>query len=92
MDIYHPSRVVLFGSYARGKARADSDVDLLVVMPFLGNSVLKAAEIVRTLKPRFSVDLIVKTPAQLRRRLAAHDFFLQSAVRHGKTLHEEADA
>ena len=28
-----PVRVVLFGSYARGDARPDSDVDLLVVMP-----------------------------------------------------------
>jgi predicted nucleotidyltransferase len=28
-----PSRVVLFGSRARGEARPDSDIDLLVVMP-----------------------------------------------------------
>ena len=29
---FHPSRVVLFGSYARGTAIESSDVDLLVVM------------------------------------------------------------
>ena len=28
-----PSRLVLFGSRARGEARPDSDIDLLVVMP-----------------------------------------------------------
>ena len=28
-----PGRVVLFGSRARGEARPDSDIDLLVVMP-----------------------------------------------------------
>jgi predicted nucleotidyltransferase len=33
---YRPSRIVLFGSYAHGKPRPDSDVDLLVVMPFKG--------------------------------------------------------
>ncbi len=30
---FQPSRIILFGSYARGEAAADSDVDLLVVMP-----------------------------------------------------------
>jgi predicted nucleotidyltransferase len=32
---FSPRRIVLFGSYARGKGAKDSDVDLLVVMPFL---------------------------------------------------------
>jgi len=31
---FHPQRIILFGSYARGEATADSDVDMLVVMPF----------------------------------------------------------
>ena len=29
-------RIVLFGSYARGKARKDSDIDICVVSPELG--------------------------------------------------------
>ena len=29
----HPLRIILFGSSARGEASADSDLDLLVVMP-----------------------------------------------------------
>lgn len=35
-------QVVLFGSYARGAATADSDVDVLVVMPFEGRSADKS--------------------------------------------------
>lgn len=31
------SRVILFGSHARGEARADSDVDFLVIEPVVEN-------------------------------------------------------
>ena len=31
---FHPERIILFGSYAYGEPNEDSDVDLLVVMPF----------------------------------------------------------
>ena len=31
---FHPERIILFGSYARGNPTADSDVDLLVILPF----------------------------------------------------------
>ncbi len=32
LDVYAPKRVILFGSRARGEVRADSDLDLLVVL------------------------------------------------------------
>jgi predicted nucleotidyltransferase len=31
VDVFAPERVILFGSYAEGRATADSDLDLLVV-------------------------------------------------------------
>jgi predicted nucleotidyltransferase len=33
VEAVHPLRIILFGSRARGDARPDSDLDLLVVMP-----------------------------------------------------------
>ena len=33
---FHPEMVILFGSQARGDAGPDSDVDLLIVLPFEG--------------------------------------------------------
>ena len=56
--IYHPDRIVLFGSYAGGQAREDSDVDLLVVMTHAGRAARLAAEMVSRLKPAFSVDIL----------------------------------
>ena len=35
---FHPDKIILFGSHARGDAGPDSDVDLLVVMDFEGRS------------------------------------------------------
>lgn len=42
---FDPERIILFGSYARGTAGPDSDVDLLVVMPVTGSRREKAIEI-----------------------------------------------
>ena len=87
---FHPERIILFGSRASGRARADSDVDILVVMKCDGPGVRKAAEILNSVEPEFAVDLIVRTPAEIRRRLTLRDPFVVEAVRRGKVLYEAA--
>jgi len=85
---YHPERIVLFGSYAYGTPTVDSDVDLLVVLPFEGKGSRKAVEILNTVNPAFPVDLLVRTPEQLQQRLAWNDFFLREVIEKGKILYE----
>jgi len=87
---FHPERVILFGSYARGDANEDSDVDLLVVMPFEGKGARKAAEIMKDIRPGFPVDVLVRTPETVRERIELGDFFLREAVQEGKVLYEAA--
>lgn len=89
---YKPIRIVLFGSHARGDAGADSDVDLLVILPFEGNGVRKAAEILNRVAPRFGVDLLARTPGDYQQRLKLNDFFLRHIEANGKVLYEAADA
>ena len=89
---FNPERIILFGSRARGRARRDSDVDLLVVMRFKGQGARKAAEILNRVEPQFAVDLIVRTPQELRWRLAQDDPFLAEIVRRGKVRYEAAHA
>jgi predicted nucleotidyltransferase len=89
---FRPRRIILFGSYAYGTPTEDSDVDLLVVMPFRGNGMRKAVEIETRVQPRFPLDLLVRTPQEMRRRLALHDFFLREVVEKGKLLYESPDA
>ena len=88
---FHPQRIILFGSSATENAAEDSDVDLLIVMPTGGSGLRKAAEIMSKISPRIPVDLIVKDPEDLQRRLEANDFFLREVVEKGKILYESAD-
>ena len=85
---FNPERVVLFGSYAGGHPTDDSDVDLLVVMPHKGRDVEQAFEIRRTIPRKFPLDLVVRTPEAVQRRLGQNDTFLTSVWRTGKTLYE----
>jgi predicted nucleotidyltransferase len=89
---YRPHKVILFGSYAYGTATADSDVDLLVIMPFRGHPVHKAVEILMKANVRFPVDLLVRTPSEVRKRLAWNDFFLREIIEKGRVLYESADS
>jgi predicted nucleotidyltransferase len=85
---FRPDRIILFGSYAYGEPTDDSDVDLLVIMPFRGKSVYKAAEILIRMEPKFSVDILVRTSSQVRKRVAMDDWFMQEIVAQGRVLYE----
>jgi predicted nucleotidyltransferase len=89
---FHPERIILFGSYTYGMPTEDSDVDLLIIMPFKGKPIQKASEILRKLKPRIPVELLVRTPVQVKQRLAMNDHFLREIVEKGKVLYESPHA
>jgi uncharacterized protein len=84
---FHPRRVILFGSHAYGKPHEDSDVDLLVVMP-TKNEVSQATRIRMACDAPFPLDLIVRAPENLAKRLAWEDWFLRDIVEHGIVLYE----
>jgi predicted nucleotidyltransferase len=84
---FHPQKIILFGSYAYGMPREDSDVDLLVVMPFDGNPIHKAVEIHKTLNTKFAMDLLARTPEVIKQRLEWHDFFIMDIIEKGKILY-----
>lgn len=85
---FHPQRVILFGSYAYGRPTADSDVDLLVVMPHDGHPAVQAAEIRKHVRADFAMDLVVRSPKEIQRRLAMGDCFLREIMERGQPLYE----
>jgi predicted nucleotidyltransferase len=87
---FQPDRIILFGSYAYGHPNAQSDVDLFVVMK-ARNEIDQALRIEQALDPPFGLDVIVRTPRNLRWRLAEGDWFLREVVGRGKVLYEKAD-
>jgi predicted nucleotidyltransferase len=88
---FQPERIILFGSYAYGKPRPESDVDLLVVMDTSLRNREQAAQIARAIDYHFGLDLLVRSPRQLAERLALGDFFLQEITERGKVLYARPD-
>src|SRR5690242_10579444 len=87
---FHPEKIILFGSHAYGRPHADSDVDILVVMP-ARNEIDQAVKIRLAIEAPFPMDLLVRTPKTLEWRLREGDWFLREIVANGKVLYEEAD-
>lgn len=91
VERFHPAKVVLFGSYARGEAAADSDVDLLVVMDVTGSKRRQAVEIDLALADRtFPLDLIVVTPEEFEKYRDVAGHIVYPAVREGKVVYDAA--
>jgi predicted nucleotidyltransferase len=92
VDRFRPQKVILFGSYAYGEPNADSDIDLLVVMPFDGRVHEQAVKIRKGLRSPMPIDLLVRTPEQVRERVEMEDFFMRKIVEKGKILYETGHA
>jgi predicted nucleotidyltransferase len=87
---FRPEKIILFGSYAYGKPHADSDVDLLVIVP-ARNEVDQAFKIRCTVPTQFPMDLVVLKPGNVRWRLKEGESFLTEIMTKGKTLYETND-
>ena len=86
---FQPSRVVLFGSQARGTAKEWSDVDLLVVMDNVPNKRRVAVEIRRSLGDLpISKDIVIATPDEITRRGHVVGTVLRAALREGTIVYE----
>ena len=88
---FHPVRVILFGSHARGDAGPDSDVDLLVVLPQADDK-RKAAIAMREALDTFPTakDVIVTTPEEIARLGHIVGTILRPALREGKVLYDRS--
>jgi predicted nucleotidyltransferase len=85
---FQPDKIFLFGSYAYGTPHADSDVDILVVMP-ARNQLDQAVKISLAIDPPFPLDIIVRTPHNMKWQLAERQSFLTEITTRGKVLYEK---
>jgi predicted nucleotidyltransferase len=88
VKLFHPEKIILFGSHARGSAGPDSDVDLLVVMPFSGSRREKQVEIRLALHSiRVPKDIVVTTPEDFLWRQELPGTIERPAAREGRVLY-----
>jgi len=88
VEKFQPEQIILFGSYAYGQPTEDSDVDLLVILPFEEMPVQKAIAIRQQVKSPFPLDLMARTAEQIQQRLEMGDFFIQDIMEKGRVLYE----
>jgi len=85
---FHPAQIILFGSRARGTAHRESDIDLLVVMPFSGSRLKVAVEIRKVLRGLgVAKDIVVMTPEEFAARKEIPGTLAYPAFHEGRILH-----
>ena len=88
---FRPSRIILFGSQARGTADERSDVDLVVICAFCGKRRDLMVAMDRALKGLgFARDIIVLTPEEFERDRHIPGTLARPAWLQGKVLYDAA--
>lgn len=89
IDAVHPDRVILFGSRARGDAREDSDIDLLVIANSSQPRYRRAAPLYGALSDiHIPMDIVVYNPEEVKAWSAVRQAFVTTAIREGRVLYE----
>lgn len=89
VERFQPEKVILFGSRARGDADPDSDVDLLVVMPFDGRRLDRIVEIRLALAHMgIAKDVFLVTPEEFEADKDLVGSLVYPAAHEGRVLHE----
>src|SRR3989344_5058710 len=77
---YHPEKLILYGSAASGKMASDSDVDFLVIKDTKKNAWKRLIDVDRYIEHTVPVDVLVYTPAEIKKRLSMGDFFIEDIM------------
>lgn len=83
---YGARRVILFGSYAKGEATSDSDVDLLVIAPTTERFNQRMATVLRLVRGLYhGIPLapIVLSPEEVEGRRRIGDQFVEEILKKG---------
>ena len=86
--LYQPKKIILFGSYAYGNPTVDSDVDLLVIKNDAGSFISEQQKVRRIIGGELAADVLIRSDADIDRRLQLGDFFLGEILSQGICLYE----
>jgi predicted nucleotidyltransferase len=86
---YHPEKIVLFGSLAKGEESSESDIDLLVIKRTGERRVNRRVEALRGISRKIPLDVIVLTPEEVEFLRKEGSSFIQEVLSTGKVLYEQ---
>jgi predicted nucleotidyltransferase len=92
-ESFNPEKIILFGSYAWGKPDRDSDLDIFVIMESTERPIKRAASLRRVLKDLYvPMDILVRTPEELKHRIEIGDPFIKKILRDGQVIYARDSA
>ncbi|MBU4481541.1 nucleotidyltransferase domain-containing protein [Patescibacteria group bacterium] len=86
---FQPEKIILFGSFAYGKPKPSSDIDLLIIKKSKKRKVERIKEVLMKVESEIPLGPLVYTPKEIQERLYLGDFFFQSIFKKGKLLYEK---
>ena len=85
-----PIKIIIFGSYAKGRHGPDSDLDILVIKETSLPRYKRDKEIRLAIREyMFSKDILVYTPEEVKEWENVKSAFVTTAIREGKVLYEK---
>ena len=87
---YKPDKIILFGSYAYGKPKKDSDIDLLIIKETKARHIdraVKVREIIKNENRFVAIEAWVYNPQEIRQRLEMEDDFIKNIMERGIVLY-----
>ncbi len=75
-----------FGSHAYGKPTSNSDIDLFIVADIPGLPAERVRHVRRAIREQASVDIVVRSPKDVKASLKGRDWFVQEVFEKGRVL------
>jgi predicted nucleotidyltransferase len=99
LKVSNPYKIILFGSYAKGEATEDSDIDLMVILD--NNNISKTYEermnkklyirkLVREINYKIALDILVYSKEELKMIKENGNYFIYELEPTGKIIYEKA--
>lgn len=95
---YNPQKIILYGSHARGEARKDSDIDLLIIKktrksyferrPEVSDLLYKEEYFLNPNEYIEGLDFSIYTPQEIKQAIDEDSFFFKDILKEGKVIYE----
>lgn len=91
-NAFNPEKIIIFGSYAYGRPTEKSDIDILVIMESNKREIERMVavnKLLRDYNKKIDLDILVKTPSEVKHRLDIGDPFIGEIMSKGRVEYEQ---